>query len=231
MWPCVFARCRSSDGLSLFVSSTDGYVSKIHFEQGELGVTIPESEVPWQTRRLHPVIYGWQQKTAHMGEAAGITPRPSPPSAAGECQASTSRLGAEGVSAGEPLASIPHTVATKPKIVPTLVSGHHPQVVAGPVAPSMAVPPSPTPPSTERKKRRITPTLLHNSGIDANPAWGASGSEDAHVVPGTQGVSSSSTVEDDASQNRLPAAETVSGSGQDRTPKKKRLAPTLVSTL
>lgn len=231
---CVFACCRSSDGLSLFVSSTDGYVSKIHFEQGELGVTIPESDVPWQTRRLHPVIYGWQHKTYHTGEAAGVTTRPSSSSAAaGECQGSMSRKGAGGVSSAEPLAPIPHTIAVKPKkIVPTLVCGRHAQVEAGPVSPSTAIPPSPNPPpSSEKKKRRITPTLLPNSGIDTNPAWGANGSQDSSAVPGIQGGPSSSTVEDDASQNPWSAAKNTARSGQDRTAKKKRVAPTLVSTL
>lgn len=231
MYPCVFVHCRSSDGLSLFVSSTDGYVSKIHFERGELGVTIPDSDVPWQTQRLHPVIYGWRQKTAHMGEAAGVTPRPSPPSAAGECEAPTSGKGDGGVNTTEPLAPIPHTMAAKTKIVPTLVSGRNAQVETKPVAPSTGVPPSPNPPpSSEKKKRRITPTLLHNGGIDTNPAWGASGSEDSHALPGTQRVRSSSTVEDDPSRNPSSAAKKVSGSGQDRA-QKKRLAPTLVSSL
>lgn len=214
------------------MSSTDGYVSKIHFEQEELGDFIPESEVPWQTRRLHPVIYGWQQKAAHMSEAAGVIPRPSPPSAASVHQGSTSRKGSCGVSTAKPLGPIRHTMAAIPKkIVPTLVSGRHEQVEAGPVAPSTAIPLGPSPPSFEKKKRRITPTLLHNSGIDPNPAWGANGSKDNHVVPGTHGVSSSSTVEDHASPNPLSATKNATGSGRDRTPKKKRLAPTLVSTL
>lgn len=229
MYPCVFAHCRSSDGLSLFVSSTDGYMSKIHFEQEELGVTISESDVPWQTQRLHPVVYGWRQKTAHMGEVAAVTSRPSPPSDAGECHA-LPRKGDGGVTTAEPLAPIPHTMAAKPKIGPTLVSGRNGEVETGPVGPSTGVPPSPKPPSSEKKKRRITPTLLHNGGIDTNPAWGASGSEDNHALPGTKRVSSSSTVEDDDLRNTLPAAKKVSGSGQDRA-QKKRLAPTLVSSL
>lgn len=218
------AWCRSSNGLSLFVSSTDGYVSKIHFEQEELGSMIPESDVPSQTRRLHPVIYGW---TDHAEEAASRIPTASPRSISDECQASTPREKGDDPArtqeSGEPAG--PDTMAAKPKkkIVPTLVTPGHPaQGDVGPV-PSTAVPPSPTLPSAERKKRRITPTLVH----------GASGTEDGRAMPaGTQGdVSSTPTVGEEAPHNTLSAATHASGSGLDQTSKKKRLAPTLVSAL
>lgn len=217
---CVFAsRGRSSDGLSLFVSSTDGYVSKIHFQPGELGVPIPESEVPSQTRRLHPVIYHWQPETTHIEEACR-SPEPIP--VANECLPPTPRD-----RGGEP---IPLMVASKQKrkIVPTLVTpGLRPQGDVGPALPSTAVPPSPNPPSAERKKRRITPTLVDSNGVDAT-AEGTNGREDIFVAPGTQDISSSSPAEE-APLHLPPAAS--SGTGQDRTPKKKRLAPTLVSAL
>lgn len=214
------AWCRSSDGLSLFVSSTDGYVSKIHFEQEELGLVIPDSDVPSQTRRLHPVIYGW---TAHAEKAAGRIPTEALRPISDECQASTPQEKGDDstrtAASGEPA---PDTLAAKPKkkIVPTWVApAHSAQGNVEPV-PSTAVPPSPTLPSAERKKRRITPTLVH----------GASGTEDGRATLGTQGRVSSTPAEE-APQKTVSAATHVSGSGLDQTTRKKRLAPTLVSPL
>lgn len=214
---------RSSDGLSLFVSSTDGYVSKIHFAQGELGITIPESEVPQQTRRLHPVIYNWQPEISH--EAACRLPKPLQVD-----ESPTPReKGGETVGTGDAPSAPMIATKLKKKIVPTLVtSGLRPPVDVELVRPSTAVPPSPNPPSAERKKRRITPILVDSNRVDAN-AYGADEREENRGVPGTQDVSSSSPVEEDAPQP-LPSA-TSSSTGQDRTPKKKRLAPTLVSAL
>lgn len=229
---CVFsARCRSSDGLSLFVSSTDGYVSKIHFEHGELGSIIPESDVPSQTRRLHPVIYGWRQETAHGAKAAsriptaaGRIPTAAPRPISDECQASTPRdKGDDSIRARESGEPGPDTMAAKPKkkIAPTLVTPGHRSPVDVESVPSAAVPPSPTLPSAERKKRRITPTLVH----------GTNDTEDGRAMPGTRGVSSNPAVGEEAPQNTLSAVPHASGSGLDQTPKRKRLTPTLVSAL
>lgn len=216
-----FAWCRSSDGLSLFVSSTDGYVSKIHFEQKELGLMIPESEVPSQTRSLHPVIYGW---TAHTEGAPGRISTAGPHPVSDECQASKPReKGDDSTRTGEPGEPGPDTTSKpKKKVVPTLVTpGHRAQGDVEPL-PSTAVSPSPIFPPAERKKRRITPTLVH----------GASGTEDGDVMPGAQGgVSSTPVVAEEAPKNTLSAATHASGSGLDHTTKKKRVAPTLVSAL
>lgn len=246
----VFACHRSSDGLSLFVSSTDGYVTRIHFKRGELGITIPESDVPSQTRRLHPVIYGWQPEAAGVDELPGRTPRSIPPSvsdvcAQGERQAPT-RHGDEDTNRVVPIeaqATGPGDgeVATKPtkKIVPTLVtflpttaSGQHSQVDVGPVTqPSIAVPPSPTPSvddlQSERKKRRIAPTLVHGDVATAHVR-----DADADAVSGAADVcNASSPIGDGASPSAQSVVKPASANGQDRTPKKKRLAPTLVSAL
>lgn len=213
---------RSSDGLSLFVSSTDGYVSKIHFEQEELGLMIPESDVPSQTRRLHPVIYDW---TAHAEEAAGKNPTATPRPVSDDCQASKlQEKGDDSIRTQESGEPGTHTMAakSKKKIVPTLVTPGHP--VQGDVGliPSTPVPPSPTLPSAERKKRRITPTLVH----------GTSGTEDGRAMPDTHGgVASTSAVGEEAPRNTSSAVTHASGSGLDQTSKKKRLAPTLVSAL
>lgn len=209
---------------------------------------IPESDVPSQTRRLHPVIYGWQQ-TAHAEEGAGRTlreaPRPTsdecqtvqadealgrtpteaPRPTSNECQASPSRKKGDNsaIKPGEPGADA-MPAKPKKKIVPTLVSpGHRAQGDVAPV-PSTAVPPSPTLPSAERKKRRITPTLVHAANV----------AEDGRTMPGTEGsVSSRPTpaVGEEAPLNALSATTDASGSGLDQTPKKRRMAPTLVSAL
>lgn len=201
-------------------------MSKIHFHPGELGVIIPESDVPSQTRRLHPIIYNWQPEVTHGEEACRVS-KPVP--VADECQPPTLReKGNETVSTGN--ASGPLTMATKQKrkIVPTLVTpGLRPQVDVETAPPSTAVPPSPNPPSAERKKHRITPTLVDSNGVGTT-AQGVNGREDISLAPGTQDVSSSSPVEE-VLRHLPPAAS--SGTGQDRTPKKKRLAPTLVSAL
>ena len=184
---------------------------------------IPESDVPSQTRRLHPVIYGW---TSHAEEAAGRIPTSVPTrSISDECQASMPQE--EGNDSARPQESgepDPHAMAAKPKkkIVPTLIiPGHRAQGDMG-SGPSTAVPPSPTLPSTERKKRRITPILVN----------GASSTEDRSAMPATQGgVSATPAVGEEAPQGTLSAATRALASGLDQASKKKRLAPTLVSAL
>lgn len=242
---------RSSDGLSLLVSSTDGYVSKLHFKRGELGVPIPHSDVPLQTRRLHPIIYDWQPEVTRPAESPGKTPGPSLASfgeisAREERQAPTSHNneGSNGVAPGETSGKVhdPDVVATKPKkkIVPTLVTrlpsaawAQHPQQdVTGPTHLSAAVSASPAcsadDSQSERKKRRIAPTLVRSDGMAASPP-----SVDAALASGAQPVLDANTsTGDGARQGPRSTATPASGNApQDRAPKKKRLAPTLVSAL
>lgn len=241
---------RSSDGLSLFVSSTDGYVSKLHFTRGELGVILPESDVPLQTKRLHPVIYGSPEEALGMNDSRCRIPTSSLPSVAdapglAECHGSIpgkSEVGG-GIFLGEALAktSNPNVVVAKAKkkIVPTLInslpaaaSGGHPEVDIGKVVfSSNSVAPSPTPSTDsvvgERKKRRITPTLVH-SNVDTVQAQRADGGVDPSArdeMPDTH------ITGDGAPPDPQSVTKHASGNGQDRTPKKKRLAPTLVSAL
>lgn len=211
---CGLAWSRSSDGLALFVSSTDGYVSKMHFEPGELGDTLPCSDVPLQTRRLHPVIYDWQTEVTPTEEVAGRVLRPSPPPSGVVRVETPAQAGGE-VSTGKALglapapSPLPVVTKQKKKIVPTLVTPMPAADRAQPVASSTAVPPSPTTPSTERKKRRITPTLC---------------------VPGTNEDTSGDDALVSGTQSPLPASAKHVAVGNE-TPKKKRLAPTLVSAL
>ncbi|CAM9862137.1 unnamed protein product [Scytosiphon promiscuus] len=218
--------CWSSDGLSLFVSSTDGYVSKIHFDSGELGDTIPAADVPLQTRRLHPVIYDWQPKTTLVEVATKTTAKLDLPSTDSAHEASSARksnggstLGKEDRGMEEPpnTARDPHAVAIrlKKKIAPTFVTALPALDRAKPGDPLPAVAPSPATPS-ERKKRRITPTLVVLEG--------ANESGDARVSTGTTGIQVKST------SATAPAAQQP-GNGQGSTPRKKRLAPTLVAPL
>lgn len=205
------------------MSSTDGYVSKIHFESGELGDTIPASDVPLQTRRLHPVIYNWQPETAQVEAAAETTTKLDPRSTGHEREtlprerddgSSTPRKEDRGMKEAPNLARDPRAVAIKPKkkIVPTFVTALPAPDHADLGDPSPAVPPSPATPS-EKKKRRITPTLVLSEVADKTG--------DGRVLKGTQVESTGTTA---------PAAQ-VLGNGQDRTPRKKRLAPTLVAPL
>lgn len=241
-------RARSSDGLSLFVSSTDGYVSKIHFKEGELGSFIPKSDVPLQTKRLHPVIYGWQPEAAGTDDISGRIPTLSPPATGScvlrECHASTQQGvdGGNGVVLGEASAKTPSPgiVATKAKkkIVPTLVtslpvavSKHDPKVNNGQVTRLLTgILPRPTPSvdelQSERKKRRIAPTLVHSDLVTARVQ-----SADGVVTVVNEVPSISSTAGDSASRIPQAFAKSPSESSQDQNPKKKRLAPTLVSAL
>lgn len=169
---------RSADGLSLFVSSTDGYVSTFHFRPGELGVTIPEASVPLQTRRLHPVIYGWRPETP-----SSIPPSVEVVHTHAAREASTLGTAATGTSLGQRDATAPNPEATsskpKKKIVPTLLSPvptasvplGHPAKVDVISAPHSSVAVPPVPPCTDgahgdRKKRRIAPTLVHNGVVE-----------------------------------------------------------------
>lgn len=242
---------RSSDGLSLFVSSTDGYVSKLHFKRGELGVPIPHSDVPLQTRRLHPIIYDWQPEVTHPTELPGKTQGPSLLTsseipAQEERQAPTSHNNevTKGMAPGETSDKVhdPDAVASKPKkkIVPTLLtrlpsaswSQHPQQDVKAPTHLSTAVPAGPAcsadDPQSERKKRRIAPTLVRSEVMGVNPQ-----SVDAGVVSDAQAVlnTNSSTGDDARPSPRSTTTPASENAPQDRNPKKKRLAPTLVSAL
>lgn len=247
--PLVCTCHRSSDGLSLFVSSTDGYVSKLHFTRGELGVVIPESDVPLQTKRLHPVIYGSPEEALGVNDSQCRIPTPSLPSVAdvpGLAEGHGATPGKSEVGGGifpgeeQAKASNPNTAVAKAKkkIVPTLInslptaSGRHPEVDIGKVVGSSnAVAPSPTPSTDsvvgERKKRRITPTLVH-SNVDTVQAQSA----DDGVDPSARDEMPDTHITGDgAPPNPRSVTKHASGNGQDRTPKKKRLAPTLVSAL
>lgn len=238
---------RSSDGQSLFVSSTDGYVSTIHFKQGELGVPILESDVPLQTRRLHPVIYGWQPESTQPDELPVSIP-PSSPFAGNiygqpEHQGSMPRAD-EDVRTAVPegaQATVPNPgvvpVKPKKKIAPTLiapfpssasVAAEQPPPLVNAATPPSSTPPVDDPPG-ERKKRRIAPTLVHTDGVATN----VQATRKGVVSTGTDDVSrKSSPIVDGASKCPPSTTTPEPGSGQqDRTPKKKRLAPTLVSAL
>lgn len=219
--------CRSADGLSLFVSSQDGYVSTFHFKPGELGETIPEAGVPLQTRRLHPVIYGWRPE-AGSENVRGTMPPSAPPAESVQTNAarelSTPRMPASGtkLGSGDAVAPSPGATFSKPKkkIAPTLLS----PMPAAPVRqhakpdsssspqPSIAVPPTPSYAGGvqgDRKKRRIVPTLIHDGTAET-----ATPSDDG-LAPGSIGS----------------AAPGRSTGQDDKASKKKRLAPTLVSAL
>lgn len=238
---------RSADGLSLFVSSTDGYISKFHFKQGELGSIIPDRSVPFQTRRLHPVIYKWRQDTTENDESSPA-----------ENMSVTPIAGAQGLDGRK--ASEEHGIpelrilestrergnavdrdasSSKPKkkIVPTLLSslpatslernhemGEYSTSTSNLPAVAFTRSPSRSDNSqADRKKRRITPTLVY----DATPS-------------SSDGAVSTDCVDDDlratpsggdelatsVSRATIPATEQIV-----RTSKKKRLTPTLVSSV
>jgi len=48
----LFIACRSEDGQILVVSSSDGYCTVVRFDSGELGVPLPNSELPVKARRV-----------------------------------------------------------------------------------------------------------------------------------------------------------------------------------
>ena len=48
----LFIACRSEDGQILVVSSSDGYCTVVRFDSGELGVPLPNSELPAKARRV-----------------------------------------------------------------------------------------------------------------------------------------------------------------------------------
>ena len=126
----------------------------------------------------------------------------------------------------------------KKKIVPTLINSSpaaasgHPEVDIGQVMPpSTSVAPSPTPSTDgvvgERKKRRITPTLVHGN-VDTVQTQCA----DRGAYPSARDeMPDTHMTGDGAPPDPRSVTKHASGNGQDRTPKKKRLAPTLVSAL
>lgn len=217
----------------------------MHFKSGELGATIADSDVPLQTKRLHPIIYGWQGHTAKSDEhSEKICSHPSPAtdtSGPQEGQAPPKSVGTRDnvvehrseTSASDVLFARP-----KKKIAPTLVTSlpaaesRHP--AADTKLATKTLPESPRSPissaddlQNERKKRRIAPTLV--SG-DATTACVQSADADrTRALPSL--IDESAGIRDDALRNSGTLAEPTPGGGQERAPKKKRLTPTLVSAL
>lgn len=225
--------------MSLFVSSTDGYISKFHFKSGELGSIIPDESVPLQTRRLHPVIYGLE-----IGPTTG-----DEPSNSGQQNESSSAVGANAEERGvDPPPDVKETddlgsilpigpgreaSSTRPKkkITPTFVtplsgrsSSSSPKPDTGPTSCISTAIVRDSPSTTEslqsdRKKRRITPTLIHDTQqakvVDAESVSRRPG-EPLESAPLCIDAKESSTSRED---------QTL------RASKKKRVAPTLVSGL
>jgi hypothetical protein len=56
--------CWLPDGSGLMVSSLDGYMSKLHFDAGEIGTPLQREAVPLAVRRANPLIYGCDEPEA-----------------------------------------------------------------------------------------------------------------------------------------------------------------------
>lgn len=223
---------RSPDGLSLFVSSSDGYVTKIYFADGELGTFIPESEVSSHSKRSQPTIHldelsGRKTTDSHTFEEAdergkGYTP----------VQSANEEDNGASLAAFQPTAQGPYVaVRPKKKITPTLVKTLPNAGEAGDEAfdatkqpPTRATgkdtvdwaPSGPQRDSGDQseKRRRITPILVCSDLMSSNM-------QVQDEVPGTADGMSEVSPSICASNNAQP----------ERNPKKKRLTPTLVSSL
>lgn len=225
--------------MSLFVSSTDGYISKFHFKPGELGSIIPDESVPLQTRRLHPVIYGLEISSTTGDE----------PSNSGQQNESSAVVGAHAEESGfdppsdmkakDGLGSMPPIglgreappARPKKKITPTFVtplsgraSSSSPKPDTGLTTCIGTAIVHDSPSTTEslqsdRRKRRITPTLIRDTQqvkvVDAESVSGRLGEPLESAPLRLDGKESSTNRED----------QTL------RASKKKRVAPTLVSGL
>lgn len=238
-------RIRSADGLSLFVSSTDGYISTFHFKPGELGIIIPNVDVPLQTQRLHPVIYGWRPEMdgKHVSAVPSSSPRsPDTETARQSCETPTpmkprvSNLPEH----EQPITRRPDAASSKPKkkIMPTLltplVHGAKLDMTSFTAAAASGVVIAQTYKGVvqgDRKKRRIAPTLVRNDVIDVEmPCDDAEVSSAGRVE--LEQCGSISPLGNGLIPSSTCTGAPPAGIGQDdRLPKRKRLTPTLVSAL
>eukprot|EP00953_Heterococcus_sp_UTEX-ZZ885_P010178 5946-Heterococcus_DN1.PRE.1 len=62
--------CWLPDGSGLMISSLDGYISKLHFDAGEIGTPLQRDAVPAAVRRANPLIYGCDEPEAATTAAA-----------------------------------------------------------------------------------------------------------------------------------------------------------------
>ena len=213
-------------------------MSKIHFAEGELGVLIPKSEVPSQTKRLHPIIYGEDQLPGRIPTFDS--------SAVGESGQTTGKAPARSVGEDDFEASlrVSQSTATSPairqkkKIAPTLVKswpdiadegGDAVDFVKQPSTPATrnettvetAIAGSSSPSSgsrpSEKKKRRIAPTLV------------CSGVTNARILDANQGIVANA---EGAPEISSPSGDdAAAGDTQQERAPKRRLTPTRVSAL
>lgn len=223
------------------MSSTDGYVSKFHFVAEELGTPIPDHSVPFQTKRLHPVVYGWESKTTEGEELpSGCMPRIMASGVrAAEGRGGRPCSGTKTEGAQESNGGVGHDVPPprpRKKITPTFLTslpGIPEQatpcssgVAHPPVATLANHPPSLTRPQDEKKKRRIAPTLVH----DIQGPGEDEGAESADYVEGSLSAATQYYTEP-ATKGSEVVEQTPQMGPVAKNSKKKRLAPTLVSSL
>lgn len=200
--------------------------------------------MPLQTRRLHPVIYGWQPEVTGIAvmSPTGTTSPIGLTSTDGCTQDRREVLSYPGTVADnhcagqeQEIVAGPNVTSTKPKkkIVPTLLTplpvvslGHplQPEVRPESNSAEIVTATSSADGLLERKKRRITPTLVHSNTSCADGVV-------APVDHIEEAGSSSPTVGNELVPGSTDTGSPAAGTRQRDRTLKKRLTPTLVSEL
>ncbi|EXJ95936.1 chromatin assembly factor 1 subunit B [Capronia coronata CBS 617.96] len=211
----------SNDGLTLLMSSTDGYCSTLAFQPGELGQVYTGPHPTYN----HPVV---STSIALPTSSSSSTPIPTPTAAASPSLTKASpapvppshpspapfilRPGSPARSNSQSsIATMASIQASNLTNHPTPTMGHVPLVTAASSGPPVAVPPMSTPPQT--------PASLHGGHHSATSSvsGGILGKRDV-------GTASESEKEESKSKRRRIAPTLVGPSGSEEIPKSEEKA-------
>jgi hypothetical protein len=208
--------CWLPDGSGLMISSLDGYMSKLHFDAGEIGTPMLRDAVPVAVRRANPLIYGCDE-----------------PEAATATTATTTNAGSSGAQVLSPAAATANT------------GGAAAAAAATPVAAAVARATAPVPPVTlqasltaslasaqqqqpaKRVKKTIVPTLVSPAPSSTSTITTTASNGTAKLPAAVNGGSPAAK---SSTQQSSPAVA-VTGNNGAVTPAqklKRRITPTLV---
>lgn len=198
----------SNDGLTLLMSSADGFCSTVAFEKGELGVPYIKKEKSHASTPSNSNV-----KTSQMSPPASVpTPSPSVTSSANNPIAPSVT----------PLGSIPGPIPTMSNMpVPALTTSNHSLTMATP--PETPLTSGSTPTTTQGHSASKS---LSKRGLDALKNEG----ENAAVSATSASANTQSTdSEDKESEATQISSNREKNEDGERTTKKRRIAPTLMS--
>jgi hypothetical protein len=195
--------CWLPDGSGLMISSLDGYMSKLHFDAGEIGTPLQRDAVPAAVRRANPLIYGCDEPEAATTTATanGVN------SGAQVLSPAAASTAATPVAAAVARAAVPvPPVTLQASLTASLASAQQQQ-------------------PAKRVKKTIVPTLVSPARSSASTATVSTG---AAKLPAAVNMASPAAKSKAQQSSPVVAVTGTNGAAVPAQKLKRRITPTLV---